>query len=170
MQYCRMNNKPNQNREISRSFVYKVEEFCNSNTVCCLILPSKLLYNNKLPAVEFRKLLLTSAKIVKIIELSSVRKLVFKNADAPAVIIVYRYDNSEYLKNRITHISFKPNIFFKLFNVIVVEKNDIKFVVQELLVENDWVWKTIVYGSSWDLDIIRGIRRKYPTINKTIEE
>ena len=169
MQYCRKNNKPNQNREISRSFVYKVEEFCTSKTVCSLVLPSKLLHNNKLPAVEFRKLLLTSAKIEKIIELSSVRKLVFKNADAPAVIIIFRHDNSEYLKNRITHISFKPNIFFKLFNIIVVEKNDIKFVAQELLLKNDWAWKTIVYGNSWDLDIIKNIKEKYPTIKEIIK-
>lgn len=170
MQYCRKNDKPNQNREISRSFVYKVEEFCASETVCCLVLPSKLLYNNKLPAAEFRKFLLTSAKIEKIIELSSVRKLVFKNADAPAMIIMFKHDKSEYLKNRITHISFKPNIFFKLFNIIVVEKNDIKFVAQELLFKNDWAWKTIVYGSSWDLDIIKNCRKKYPTIKEIIKE
>lgn len=168
LQYCKEYNKPQQNSEISRSFIYKVEEYSHSNTQCCLVLPSKLFYNNKLPAQKFRKLFLTSTTINKIIELSSVRKLVFKNADAPAAIVMFKYNNLNALKNRMIHIALKPNIFFKLFNIIVIEKNDIKFIEQDLLFNNDWAWKTIVYGTSWDLDIIKRLQSKFPTIKDVL--
>lgn len=167
--YCNDNNIPNSDKEISISFISKVKEFCTNKTTCCLVIPSKLLYNGKTKAVEFRQILLNSYKFEKIIELSSVRKLVFKNAKAPATVIIFKKNNCEYMNNKITYISLKPNIFFKLFNIIVIEKNDIKYVQQKLLLENDWAWKTIVYGTSWDFEIINNIRKKYKTINEIIK-
>ncbi|MFN1877588.1 hypothetical protein ACK2FP_17725 [Clostridioides difficile] len=92
--------------------------------------------------------------------MSSVRKLVFKNADAPAAVISFKYNESEEnLNNRIIYTSLKPNVFFKLFNIIVIEKYDVKYISQKLLLENDWAWKTIVYGFSKDIDIIMNIKK-----------
>jgi hypothetical protein len=98
----------------------------------------------KKPSIRFREFLLTKTKISKIVELSSVRKLVFKNAQAPAVILSYSFSEDEPLENRFEYVSMKPNLFFRLFNIIVVEKPDIKYVPQRLLLENDWAWKTQV--------------------------
>lgn len=168
--YCKQKSKPQQNDEISRSFIYKVEEYCDAYTLCCLVLPSKLLYNKESGAEQFRKLLLCNAEIQKIIELSSVRKLVFKNAKAPAVIVMFKYKNANNLKNRITYISLKPNIFFQLFHILVIEKNDIKYVEQLLLKENDWAWKTLIYGTSWDFEIIKKLKNDYSTLLATIKK
>lgn len=158
-----------QNNEISRSFVFRAKDFCTSNTVCCFILHSKLLYNQKGPAVKFRKFLLKESEIQNVIELSSVRKLVFENADAPAVIVALKYNCVNNLNHRFTYISIKPNIFFKLFNVICIEKNDVKTVPQMLLYKYDWAWKTIVYGFSNDIENILRLKREFPTIKSILE-
>lgn len=168
--YCKCEKLPQQNDEISRSFVYKVKEYCNRNTVCCLVLPSKLLYNKESGAVKCRELLLTNTQITNIIELSSVRRLVFKNAKAPAIVLMFKYTDANNLNHKITYVSLKPNIFFKLFHIIVIEKNDIKYIEQKLLKDYDWAWKTIVYGSSWDFDIIKNLKDSYKTISKVISE
>jgi len=170
IQYCKANDLPILRKEISRSFIFKVKELCNANTRCCLVIPSSLLYKKSSPAVETRQILLKEAKIEKIIEMSAVRKLIFKNAIAPASIIIFKKDNTEYLENNIKYISFKPNIFFELFNIIAVEKNDIKFVSQEFLLENDWAWKTILYGTNYDIRIIQDLKRNYNTLGKIIKE
>lgn len=170
MQYCRENNLPILNKEISRSFIFKVKEICSVNTKCCLVIPSSLFYKTLSPAVETRRILLQETKIEKIIEMSAVRKLIFKNAIAPASIIIFRKDNTEYLRNNIKYISFKPNIFFELFNIIAVEKNDIKYVLQEFLLKNDWAWKTILYGTSYDIKIIQDLKRNYDTLGKAIKD
>ncbi len=159
-----------QNNEIGRSFVFRAKDFSSENTVCCFILHSKLLYNQKKPAKEFRRFLLEKTKIHYIFEMSSVRKLVFKNADAPAVIISFKYEKGDNLGNRITYTSVKPNIFFKLFNIIVIEKNDVKRIVQSILHQYDWVWKTIVYGFSGDLDLIINLKRQFPAIINELEQ
>jgi methylase of polypeptide subunit release factors len=158
-----------QNNEICRSFVFRVKDFSN-DTQCCLILHSKLLYNQKKPAKKFREYILENTIIEKIIELSSVRKLVFKNANGPAFIIMFKYVKNDCSHNRMTYISLKPNAFFKLFNIIVVEKSDIKYIEQNFLIQYDWAWKTAVFGLSGDIDVIRSLKNKFPKIAKHIED
>ena len=172
MSYCKSKGfaDKQQNNEISRSFVFRAKDFCTVNTTCCFILHSKLLYNQKNPAVKFRKFMLKETEISDIVELSSVRKLVFENADAPAAIVVFKYNSQNNLNHNFTYTSVKPNIFFRLFHVICVEKNDIKSIPQALLFTYDWAWKTIVYGSSSDLETIIKLKSKYPTIEQTLDE
>ena len=169
VEYCKEKKLPILNKEISRSFIFKVKELCSTNTRCCLVIPSSLWYKTLSPAVETRKILLEETKIEKIIEMSAVRKLIFKNAIAPASIIIFKKDNTEYIKNNIKYISFKPNIFFELFNIIAVEKNDIKYVAQEFLLKNDWAWKTILYGTNYDIKIIQDLKEHYNTFGDMIK-
>lgn len=168
MSYCKENNYMDRqmNNEISRSFVFRSKDFSNSDTICCFILHAKLLYNKKTPSVSFRKFLLTDTKIKTIVELSSVRKLLFENATAPAVIIAFQFCNHNNPENHFTHMTIKPNIFFELFHVFVIEKNDVKQIPQSLLLNNDWAWKTIAFGTSFDIDIISKLRREYQTLGK----
>ena len=172
MSYCKAKGYADkqQNNEISRSFIFRAKDFSTVNTICCFILHSKLLYNQKNPAVRFRQFLLKETEIQDIVELSSVRKLIFEYADAPAAIVAFKYNGQNNLNHRFTYTSVKPNIFFKLFHVICIEKNDIKSIPQALLLTYDWAWKTMVYGSSYDIEIIIKLKRKYPTIEQVLDE
>ena len=172
LEYCKKNGyfDKQQNNEICRSFVFRAKDFCKEHTACCFILHSKLLYNQKKPSKRFRKFLLNKTKIHNIIEMSSVRKLVFENADAPAAIICFSYSEENNLDNIINYTSIKPNIFFRLFNVIVIERNDIKYVTQNMLMRFDWAWKTIVYGFSTDLTLIMKLKNRFCTISNAIEK
>lgn len=171
-QYCKDNGYEDkqQNNEISRSFIFRAKDFSSKNTVCCFVLHSKLLYNQKNPAKNFRRFLLEKTKIYHIIEMSSVRKLVFENADAPAAVVAFKYCEEDNLANKITYISVKPNIFFKLFNLIVIEKNDVKYIAQSMLHQYDWAWKTIVYGFTGDFDLILSLKNQFPTIMDVVKK
>lgn len=172
LEYCKKNGylDKQQNNEICRSFVFRAKDFCQNHTTCCFILHSKLLYNQKQPSKRFRDFLLQKTKIHSIIEMSSVRKLVFENADAPAAIISFSYSEENNLDNTINYTSIKPNIFFKLFNFIVIEKNDIKYVAQDMLLKFDWAWKTIVYGFSNDLTLMMKLKNRFCTISDAIQK
>ncbi|APF25130.1 HsdM family class I SAM-dependent methyltransferase [Clostridium sporogenes] len=170
LQYCDKNKIPQYRQEISRSFIAKVKEYSNEDTICCLIVPSKLFYNQKKPAIEFRKLLLLKCEILQIVELSSVRSLIFKKADAPAAILMFKNSTENCLSHKMLHLSLKPNMFFKIYHVIAIEKTDIKNIQQDILYRYDWVWKTCVYGNSWDIDIITMLKRKFPKIEDVINK
>jgi hypothetical protein len=159
-----------QNNDTCRGFILRSKDFCNNNTQCCFVLHSTMLYMQNQPSKNLRRYLLKNTEIIRIIELSSVRKLIFKNADAPAVVLSFKFDNRNVQKNRFEYISIKPNIFFRLFGIIVVERNDIKQVEQRLLIENDWVWKTLVYGLTGDIDTILKLKQKFPSVKQAIKE
>lgn len=170
--YCKDRKLPIQGKEISRSFVLRTRDFSTSNTCCCLIVTSKLFYNTKLTSVNFRKWLLEKAKIKKYIELAAVRELIFTKVRGPAGVIIYQFNDNEEenKKNEICHLTLKPNIFFKLFNIIVIEKNDYKYVPQILLIQNDWAWKTLVFGYTHDFNTIKSLFTKYSSVMQVIKE
>lgn len=172
MAYCKKRGYADKqlNNDIGRSFVFRARDFCSEGTMCCFVLHAKLLYNQKEKAVKFRRWLLEKSKICEIVELSSVRKLVFENAKAPAAIVAFKYNRQNNLSNMFLYTSVKPNTFFKLFHVICVEKKDIKYVSQLFLHNYDWAWKAIVYGYSRDLENILKLKSGYQTLKDAISE
>ena len=158
-------------REIAEAFLVRVSDFNFDETA--FIVVSKILYKLEKKGV-FRKYFLDNFKVRQVFELSSVRHQVFggsskkKNEDkgiAPATILFYSKSNTNEFKNNIIrHISLKPNIFFETFKLMVIEKYDIKKVVQTNFIEEDWIWKVLVYGNILDYYFIKRLKEKYPKI------
>lgn len=170
-----------ENREIAEAFLVRVGDFDFDETA--LIVVSKVLYKisrKKEKRGVFRRYLLNNFKIRQVFELSSVRHLVFgadkkkKNEDkgtAPATILFYSKSAPEEEKNNvIKHISLKPNIFFKTFKLLVIEKYDVKKIAQKYFIENDWLWKVLVYGNVLDYFFIKRLKDSYNNIKTVISD
>lgn len=41
----------------------------------------------------------------------------------------------------------------------MIEPDDIKYVKQTLFLENDELWKILVYGGYWDFELIKNVRK-----------
>ena len=159
------------NKEIAQAFLLRTSDFSTAQTKCALIVTSKTLYN--LNANKFRRYFLHNYFINKILELAAVRREVFDKSNdpsiAPAAILFFRYAQGEDTdKNVIEHIALKPNRFFSLFKVLMLQRNDCKQVVQSRLEKYDWLWKTLVYGSYLDFNFIRRLEEDYKTISDII--
>ena len=173
IEYCKNNGykKYMQNKDTCRAFILRSKDFCekNKNTTCCFVLHSKkTLRLQSSQSKAFREFLITKTKINRLIEMSPVRRLVFEKARAPAIILSYCFSDENVLENRFEHITMKKNMFFHMFNIIAVEKTDVKSVQQRLLFENDWAWKTLVYGLAGDLDNILRCKAHFPTLGATL--
>lgn len=163
------------NKEIAQAFLLRTSDFSSIQTKCALIVNSKTLYN--LNAKDFRRYFLHNYFIDKVFELAPVRREVFDKSNdpsiAPATILFFHYAHEKATdKNIIEHIALKPNRFFSLFKVFMLQKNDYKQVVQSRLVEYDWLWKILVYGSYLDFNLIKRLKIKteYKTIHNVIKE
>ena len=159
------------NKEIAQAFLLRTSDFSSAQTKCALIVTSKTLYN--INAKDFRQYLLHNYFIDKVLELAAVRREVFDKSNdpsiAPATILFFRYAQSEVTdKNVIEHIALKPNRFFSLFKIFILQKNDYKRVVQSRLIEYDWLWKALVYGSYLDFNLIKRLKENYTTIDRII--
>lgn len=154
-------------REIAEAFLVRVSDFNFNETG--FIVVSKILYKLEKNGV-FRSYFLQNFKIRQVFELSSVRHQVFnsKDAVAPATIIFYSKPKNidEVKKNTLNHISLKPNIFFDTFRLMVIEKYDNKEILQNLFIENDWLWKVLVYGNILDYFFIKRLKKNYKTIGQ----
>ncbi len=138
-------------KQIAEVFLIRVSDFTFKETA--FVITSKILYKvgfkNEFPKI-YRKYFTTNFKIRKIFELSSVRKYIFDNSNDPAhasaTVLFYSQetDIDKIKSNIVTHISLKPNRFFKIFKTFLIERQDVKEVRQEYFIDNDWLWKTLV--------------------------
>ena len=173
MSYCKKYgyDKMQQNNEICRSFVFRAKDFApDHTTTCCFVLHSKILYNQKQPAREFRKFLLTNTEINLVLELSAVRKWIFEHANAPAAVLSFQFSAEKLRSNTIVYTTVIPNLFQKLFHVFVIERHDVKYVPQKLLLNNDWAWKTVLFGTSFDVDLIKNLRKKFSSFGAILKQ
>jgi hypothetical protein len=164
-----------ENREIAEAFLVRVSDF--NFEQCTFIITSKILYKisrKKEKKGVFRKYFLSKFKIRQVFELSSVRHQVFDKSNdkavAPATIVFYsKSDNiTENRRNIITHISLKPNLFFETFKLMVIEKYDHKELLQSYFIDEDWIWKTLVYGNILDYYFIKRLKKDYKNIGSEI--
>lgn len=156
------------NQDIVQPFMIRVKDFVSQNTKIGFVVTSKVLYN--LQTEEFRtKHFFNNFKMNHILELSSVRKEIFENADVPVSIIFYEKSTKEEIANNIIkYISMKPNRHFEKLKILILTKNDFKKVLQSKLIEDDYLWKILVYGSYLDFNFIKRIRA-YKTIAQSVD-
>ncbi len=162
-----------ENREIAEAFLVRVSNFNFDETA--FIIVSKILYKisrKKEKKGVFRKYFLTNFLLRKVVELSSVRHQVFNDsAVAPATILFYKKekDNQKLRENVVEHISLKPNVFFETFKLMVIEKYDVKEIAQRFFIDEDWIWKVLVYGNVLDYYFIKRLK-KYNSIYECISD
>lgn len=158
--YIKLNKIKIGNRDIIQAFMIRVKDLVSENTKISFIVTSKVLYN--LQTKEFRtKYFFNNFKINHILELSSVRKEVFENADVPVSILLYEHSTEEEArKNIINYISMKPSPYFKKLKILLLSKSDFKKVNQSKLLDNDYLWKILVYGSYLDFNFIKRLKSK----------
>jgi hypothetical protein len=159
------NNKiPVNDNQIAQSFLVRAKDFCNSETIISMIVLSKMLYNVK--AEKFRKFFLKNFCLKEVLELSSVRKQIFQNAITPVAILTYSYNPNieDNMKSKFHHFSVKPNLYFKYFKIIIIEKYDRKTILQKLVYNYDWLWKTLLFGNILDFYFIKRIVSNFKSI------
>lgn len=167
--YCADRKVIAQNGEICVAFLQKVQEIGDPDTECSLVIPSKILYKGKSPSIALRKRILANTQIEQVLEISAVRKQIFEGAIAPAAVLSFLCKKSS-LSHKVEYISLKPNKYLKLFGILMIEPDDIKYVKQTLFLENDDLWKILVYGGYWDFELLNSLREKYRTIKDIVSE
>lgn len=159
------------NKEIAQAFLLRTSDFCSSTTIISFIVTSKTLYN--LNAKDFRLYFFNNYFVDRIFELAPVRREVFDKSNdpaiAPAAILFYRYAGGNPTKeNFIEHFSIKPNRFFSLFKLFLIQRNDVKKLRQSLVIEYDWLLKVLLYGNFNDFYFIKRLKDHYTTISREL--
>ncbi|WP_291862210.1 N-6 DNA methylase [Marinilabilia sp.] len=165
-------------KQIAQSFLIQASKLVSKNKQIAFVLPSKgTLYNSE--AKKFRNFLWENFELNRVLELSAVRRQIFTKAIAPTAILFLTHkplqENIELeqhikqlAKNTVHYISLKSSLIFKLFKIIVIEKYDYKKITQKHFVENDWIWKVILYGSTLDFRYLKELYNNQDNIELDI--
>lgn len=164
-------NKIVSDKQIAQSYLIRVKDFIQNDGKIALIVTSKVFYNNK--AQIFKKFFLSNNIVSEIFDLSAVRRLVFENADNPALILFFKSNpniEEQILSTIIVkHISIKQNKFFNKFSKnLFIEKFDLKEIKQKYLIENEWMLKVALYGNTLDYIFLKKLNRTENTIEDYI--
>ncbi len=153
--------------QMAQTFMIRTKDFSGDNTQSAFIVTSSILHKAK----SFRTYLLENFYIEKVLDLSSVRRLIFKEAINPAAIVFFRFANqNDTKKNMVNHLSVKPNIFLIQFDTLVIEKSDIHFIMQKYFMESRWMWKAILYGTTLDFHMLKRLESSKQNLKNIIEE
>lgn len=156
-EYCKKRDVPLPDKDISAAFILKTIEIATEETVCSLVMPSKMLYKKREQSIQLRKYWLESVQVEWVLELSSVRRTLFSDAVAPATVVSFTCKHSS-PGHKVEYVSIKPNMYLEELGIIVMEPEDFKYIPQEILIEHDDIWKVLVFGSYWDFDILEGLQ------------
>jgi len=157
------------NKDIVQPFMIRVKDLSREDTQISFIVTSKVLYNTQKTKIFRTKYFFNQFKVQHILELSSVRTQVFDTANTPVSIIFYKYSTKEEVqKNTINYISMKPSPYFEKLKLLIISKNDFKKVSQARLLDYDYLWRVLVYGSYLDFNFIKRLK-EFKTIDQCIE-
>ncbi|OUD34780.1 DNA methyltransferase [Flavobacterium sp. FPG59] len=159
------------NREISQAFLVRVSDFAiNPNLKIAMIVTGKSLYNSDSTCKNWREYFLSNFILNQVLELSCVNNKIvagnqiFEEAKQAPAILFYQMPKAkdEILKHVVTHITVKPNRFFNYFRTIVIEKHDIKKILQRNFIRNlngfDWLWKVMLHGNLLDFYFMKRLK------------
>ena len=147
--------------QISQSFVLRTKDFKDFEPMCSLIITSKAVHNSK--AKSFRDYFLKENLLYSCLDLSPVRRFIFNNKINPAIILNFKTSKGKNPKeNLVKHYSIKSNIFLKNFKILIIEKFDQKEILQKYFVENDWMFKVMLYGNVLDFYFIKRLEENKP--------
>ena len=170
------------NKEISQAFLIRVSEFAiNPNLKIALVVTGKSLYNSAVTVKKWREYFLSNFVLTQVLELSGVNNKItggsqiFEGAKMAPAIFFYSIAKTEeeIISNVVTHITVKPNRFFNYFRTIVIEKHDIKKILQKNFIPrlngHDWLWKVMLHGNVLDFYFMLRLK-SYRSIKTLMKE
>jgi len=154
-------------QDIVQPFMVRVNDILTHDTKVSFIVTSKVLYN--LQTKNFRiNHFFNKFKVTHILELSSVMEDIFENAKVPVSILFYESATKrDILSNVVKYVSIKPNPYFKKLKILTISKNDFKKILQSKVLDYDYIWKILVYGSYLDFNFIKRLK-EFKTIKDYI--
>ncbi|MCY4562033.1 MAG: N-6 DNA methylase [Flavobacteriaceae bacterium] len=166
-------------KEISQAFMVRIGDLIQdeASTKICFIITGKNLYNSDNNARQWRKYLLTNFNIHQCFDLFGMNngiaggKQLFENTRQPPAILIYSKKNAMSKKgDNFKHITARANLYYHYFKTIVIEKSDVKVVNQNILLNDDKLWKLLMYGNSLDYMFIKRLRNRGKKISSIMQE
>lgn len=158
-EYCTKHGYHLSDKQIAQAFMYRAKDFMFHDAITAMVIPSKILYNSS--AKPFRKNFLSLFDIKAVIEMSLERHKTFNSAIHPSAIIFYIIKSNK--DNIFSHLTLQPSIFYDIFQMFIFSEENIKYIAQKEIIYDDWLWKPLLYGSQYDINFLKRLKKTCQT-------
>ncbi len=166
VEWCETFNHPVGGKELSQYFIWRAQRLLKPDGEIGMLVPTGVLFKYHRKSRDFRRLWLTRNRIRAVFNFAHVRHVFFrgqlKEATAPFVAVFFApADQESALRNRVYYISAKRSALAERLQAVVIDKVDLHKVAQAQLRENDWLWKTLMWGNLNDVMLIEELKSSY---------
>jgi len=156
------------NKDFGVLFLIKATSLTRpAGQICMIQSAGPLLYNLSKTASRLRHRIFTQFKKVEgVISLSAYRLFLFTNVIGPSCIV--RIRNVEPDGTALLYECPKPLHTGEDWGRLVIEEQDIHWVYPQEILDEPWLWSTLMWGSNRDRSLIRRLQRE-TTLEKLSE-
>lgn len=158
--YCRQHGYPVSDQQIAQAFMWRAPEFCDPDGSICLLVSSKAVLFNQ-SSQKFRREFFARFEIQGVLNLSALRhesNVMFAHAIAPAAALFYRA-TSPASDNSLFYIVPKPSLRSRQMGIPVLDASEVKWLPQQLVLQQDTIWKVAAWGTTRDWQLIEHLTR-----------
>lgn len=157
-------------QEMVLPFLHRASQFCNETGKIAIISTSKILFNKSGGYQKFRQFLFNENYVEMVFNFSALRKLkkgqgknIFAHAVGPACVLFYHKNKPQQQKPSITYVCPKPTERDLFSDDLVLDALDFYYLPrQECQKPNTVIWKTSMWGTEKDFQLIKSLSEKEP--------
>jgi len=146
--------------EMAQAFLWRVRDFTTDGLVA-LVATSKILFNIRQGDRNFRHQMFSNNYVETVVNFSALRKIrggagrqLFASAVGPASVFIYRPNTPEQENPTILYCTPKPTRLDNALPGITIDASEIKFIPRKKCQTSDVIWKTAMWGTQRDLEIV----------------
>jgi N-6 DNA Methylase len=159
--------RPVPDKQYAAAFLWLAIRMLEPDGAMALLMPSGTLLHNRGPiAEEFKSEVFGSMKVKLIVDLSAIRRKLFKGATGPAAMIVAKHhdpvdaeDNVD--DGQVLYVAAHPRPIRSTVDALTITPEEIKSVSQKQAEARPNIWKPMLWGSHRDSELLDRLQSKY---------
>lgn len=162
--------------QLALAFVWLAEKRLAQSGRMALVLPAKnVLHNHSPSADDFRQAMFGALQVTALMDLSAIRRTLFAGAIAPTVVLIAtkretNLESTEPESRDLTYVAVHPHADQAPAGPLVIDPENIVGVSAEAIARNPRIWRTLLWGSLRDVELIEHLRGRFPSANEVARE
>lgn len=155
-------------KQIAQAFLYYAPKFCKKTGEVAMLAPARGTVTVGSEHAAFRQQFFQQFRIRAVVNFSALVYELFTTSISPTVALFYRAATpaEQEAPWRVIYGVPKPSYFSRQVGAVLLDANDIKYLERTELVAQPDLWKTAMWGTARDAQLIRRLRT-FPTLAET---
>lgn len=151
-------NLPTGDKQVVQAFLYRIPYFCAQHGEVAMLAPTKsTIIVSSDTHQEFRQKFFDIYHVRAVVNFSALVYELFPDSLSPCVALFYQSEQPTE-QSKLIYATPKPSSLSQSLGVIVLDKEDIKFLDREELLSHPALWKVALWGNPRDASVIERLQ------------